>query len=84
MTKTYTIAAALTLVAAASWATTEVLVPEEPTVIEITVAAHELDDCNQTLREVAQQPAVHDNGSPMFFDFAEDMPSVRCVVGESA
>ncbi|MFZ5963702.1 hypothetical protein ACOXXX_12170 [Thalassococcus sp. BH17M4-6] len=84
MTKTYAIAAAMTCLAAAAWATTEVLVPEQPTVIEIEVSAAELAECQDTLRAVAQQPAVHDNGSPVFFDFSSDLPTVKCVVSAEA
>lgn len=84
MKKTGTIALGLIFTAAASWAATEVLVPDAPTVIEISVAPHELADCQATLAQVAQQPAVHDNGSPMFFDFSDDLPSVKCVADQSA
>ena len=80
MTKTYAIAAALICAAAASWSATEVLVEDEPTVIEISVTQDKLAECRETLRNVAQAPTVHDNGTPMLFDYSEDLPQVRCVV----
>jgi hypothetical protein len=84
MKKTSAIATAVLFVATASWAATEVLLPDTQTVIDIPVAASELAECRQTLRDVAQRPAVTDNGSPIFFSFSQDLPSVRCVVSEDA
>ena len=83
MRRTALTAAALTCVAAASFAATNVLKAPDPEVIEIEVSAGELNDCRETLAQVAQAPAVADNGSPLFFDRAQDLPSVRCVVSEA-
>ncbi|QFS83845.1 hypothetical protein FIU97_13940 [Roseivivax sp. THAF40] len=56
--------------------------PEE--VIEISVSAGELAECQETLAQVAARPARHDNGTPILFDWGQsDLPQVRCVVGEA-
>ncbi|KMK66483.1 hypothetical protein [Puniceibacterium sp. IMCC21224] len=73
-------ATALSCAAAAAWAATEALGNDGPTVIEIEVAANELAECRATLSQVAQMPAVYDNGSPILFNFSDDLPTVDCVV----
>ncbi|ETX14209.1 hypothetical protein OCH239_04985 [Roseivivax halodurans JCM 10272] len=72
----------LASIAAASIAAAGVLERPEQDVIEIEVALDELKECRETLAQVAQMPAVSDNGSPIFFDSAQDLPGVRCVVAD--
>ncbi len=71
---------ALTCVAAAAWAATGSFDDSGPTVIEIEVSADKLSECRETLSEVAQMPAVYDNGSPILFGVNEELPTVACVV----
>lgn len=71
--------AAATCTAVAAFAATEVLAPDAATVIEIEVAPHELAECRETLQQVAGMPAVADDGTPLLFQSAEDLPQVRCV-----
>ncbi|ETW11709.1 hypothetical protein ATO8_15718 [Roseivivax marinus] len=67
---------------AASVAAAQVMTGQTQEVIEITVSADELQECRETLAQVASMPAVHDNGTPILFDASSDLPSVRCVVGD--
>ena len=53
--------------------------PSASEIIEIEVPLEKLAECQQTLREVAGMPAVHDNGTPILFDRSADLPDVRCV-----
>ncbi|ETX27370.1 hypothetical protein [Roseivivax isoporae] len=76
--------AALICAAAASLAATDVLGPAEPGIVTIEVAPHELAECRETLAQVAATPAVADNGSPLFFDRASDLPQVQCVAVSDA
>ncbi|CUH77848.1 hypothetical protein [Tropicibacter naphthalenivorans] len=66
--------------AAGALAATDMLVPEEPTVIEIEVDAVDLERCRETLAQVAMTPAVADNGSRLLFAADESLPTVTCVV----
>ncbi|MCE0506850.1 MULTISPECIES: hypothetical protein [unclassified Roseivivax] len=73
-------ATALICASAAALAASEVMTGPDPEVIEIEVLSSELADCRETLAQVASMPAVHDNGTPILFDWGQnDMPSVRCV-----
>ncbi|WP_138935230.1 hypothetical protein [Roseovarius arcticus] len=48
---------------------------------EIRVSQDELDDCQQTLRELRQEPVVTDNGWHLpFFMADDDLPTSVCVV----
>lgn len=80
MTRLLATTAGLICVAAAALAATGALEDNGPTVIEIEVSAAKLSECRDTLAEVAQMPAVYDNGSPILFGADEDLPSVTCVV----
>ncbi|KUF09264.1 hypothetical protein [Pseudoponticoccus marisrubri] len=71
--------------AAGALAATDALMPAEPEVIEIEVAPHELQECRDTLAQVAQRPAVSDSGTPLLFDWTtEDLPGVVCVASDTA
>lgn len=48
-------------------------------VVEIKVAADRLAECRQTLHDVAGMPVVNDEGSPVLFHDAPDLPQVVCV-----
>lgn len=49
-------------------------------VMEIEVSADRLAKCRQTLSDVAGMPVVNDEGSPVLFHDAVDLPRVVCVV----
>ena len=76
-------AAGFTFIAAAALGATDVLDRDTHEVIEIDVTADELAECRETLAQVASMPAVHDNGTPVLFNWGQsDLPEVRCVVSE--
>ncbi|APZ53558.1 hypothetical protein [Salipiger abyssi] len=83
MTRLIVLTAAATCVSVAAYAATEALMTNEPEVIVIEVAPEELADCEETLRQVGQMPAVTDSGSPMLIDRASDLPSVACEAVEA-
>ncbi|SLN73763.1 hypothetical protein ROJ8625_03981 [Roseivivax jejudonensis] len=83
MRRNVIIASGLLFAAAASVTATQALTPSEPEVIEIEVSADELQECRETLAQVAQMPAVTDSGSPLLLGVSEDLPSVRCVATEA-
>lgn len=49
-------------------------------VMEIEVEADRLAECRRTLHDVAGMPVVNDEGSPLLFHNASDLPRVVCVV----
>ncbi|MBN9889234.1 hypothetical protein [Salipiger abyssi] len=78
MTRLIVLTAAAICVSVAAYAASEALTSDEQEVILIKVAPEELAECEATLREVGQMPAVTDSGSPMLIDRTDDLPSVAC------
>lgn len=83
MKKTALSAFALLFAAAGAVAATDVLSDDAPTVIEIEVDAADLARCQETLAQVAQMPAVSDDGTPILFDASDDLPQVACVLRDA-
>lgn len=84
MRRTLIIAAGFICAAVAAVAASDALVERQADIIKIEVPAAKLAECEETLRQVAAQPAVADNGSPLLFGADNDLPSVRCVVEGAA
>ncbi|EPX85581.1 hypothetical protein [Salipiger mucosus] len=79
MTRLIALTTAAACAAAAAFAATETLSQRPGDVIEIEVAPERLAECRETLQQVAQRPAVTDDGSPILVDTTEDLPGVVCV-----
>ncbi|WP_425071995.1 hypothetical protein [Sagittula sp. S175] len=80
MTKLPALAIALAATATAAFAATEIIVPEQPEVIEIEVAPQDLARCQETLAQVAAMPIVSDSGYELPASAASGLPTVACVV----
>ncbi|MHA6324976.1 hypothetical protein [Roseivivax sp. CAU 1753] len=84
MRRTIFTATALIFASASAFAAGEMLLESSQDFIDISVSANELAECRKTLKQVAGMPAVHDNGTPIFFNWgASDLPQVRCVVNDA-
>lgn len=83
MTRLVVLTAVATCVSVAAFAATEALMTDAPEVIVIEVAPEELAECEATLHQVEQMPAVTDSGSPMLIDRAAGLPSVTCEATEA-
>ena len=79
MKRTMLYSAGLVFLAAAAVAASDVLERSKADVIEISVPADQLDDCRETLSQVAEMPIVSDSGTPILFPDADELPSVICV-----
>jgi len=79
--KRFTLIAALLVPAAALATTFDGRADRQRNVTEIVVSQGELEECQETLRELRQRPVVTDNGFPLpSFMRRDDLPRTVCVV----
>ncbi len=79
--KRFIVIAALCLPVAGLATTFDAGDPAAANTFEIRVSQDELGDCQQTLRELRQEPVVTDNGWRLpFFLADDDLPTSVCVV----
>ena len=80
---TYLVLACCATGVAAPFAADALIEKRDNTVITIEVPVEDLARCRETLRQVAQMPAVTDDGTPIASTFSEELPSVACVAKDA-
>ncbi|GGG80967.1 hypothetical protein GCM10011415_33050 [Salipiger pallidus] len=74
---------AATFASVAAFAATEVMMAPEADVIRIEVSQDELAGCQEDLRALESRDPVADDGTPLFFGGADDMPGTVCVLRDA-